>query len=677
MNKKPFLLALLATFIYLIFAFLTLKNYGISWDETLHFQNGQAFLHLFLTGKTDYKDLPSVNLQGTNGDPNKVPQRRSFYESDIHDGKFFLITKPAHPVINDELAALSNWVFYQKLGVIDDISAHHLFNILASSIAIFSIVYFASITFGYLTGTIAFLSIITYPLFWSESHFNIKDPPETAFFAMSILAFYKALDRFSIKWQIIFWIFFTLALGTKFNIFFIVFILLPYLFYRYKGKMGINLKSSNLIKNLIVISIFGLLLSITIFFLSWPTLWSNFPLNILSAFQYYKEVGTGARYQPENFFILGFNFYPLLWILFTTPPIILVLFALGLISCFINRNKYKGVTILWLLWLVVPIFRVMIPGTDIYGGDRQIMEFLPALALISGLGAYQILEFIKNRHSKRITLILLVLSFMWPAYILYKLHPNENVYFNNFIGGLPGAMSRNFPAWGNSFGNAYLQGINWINKNSPQNSKLALIQGTASNAPAIFLRKDINYSNSNWSGIERKGEYLMELTFNDTTKTPGYAWEYVDKFLIPVYELKVDGVAILKIWKNDLAHTKDSLKLNESEYKGQISINTKSSQLIISLEDRVLLSRLQISLMPSGSCNHLSDGYIETSVNGKNWVREIDQLPSLQKGYMSNLSDNSLEFWFAGRNAKYIRLTENSNQNCSIDNFKTRIYVLQ
>jgi len=56
--------------------------------------------------------------------------------------------------------------------------------------------------------------------------------------------------------------------------------------------------------------------------------------------------------------------------------------------------------------------------------------------------------------------------------------------------------------------------------------------------------------------MQESGEYIVELTFNDTARAYDDKWNYVNKFLNPVYEVKVDGVPILKIWKNDFQHTK-------------------------------------------------------------------------------------------------------------------------
>ena len=77
-------LALVSALVFFIAVFLTLSDYGISWDETIHFRRGQAYLNYFLTRQLNYEKLPILNLQGTNGDPSKVIYRRSLYQNDFH-----------------------------------------------------------------------------------------------------------------------------------------------------------------------------------------------------------------------------------------------------------------------------------------------------------------------------------------------------------------------------------------------------------------------------------------------------------------------------------------------------------------------------------------------------------------------------------------------------------------
>lgn len=675
--KRPIFISTLFSLIFLSTAVLTLPDYGVSWDSALHWRRGQAYLYYFLTGQANYDKLPHPNLQGTNGDPKKIPfPRRSFYQNDFHNGEFFLKNDSGHPPLNGELAALSNYIFFQKLGLLDDISSHHLFNILASSLLVFVVVFFAAETFGTLAAVVSFLTLVTYPLFWAESHFNVKDPAEAAFFAGTLWAFYKSLNRGNVVWLISGFIFFALALGTKFNILFLPFILFPCILFRF------GIRPANLVQSLKLVSkkyyvtlLAGPILVLGVFIGTWPFLWHNWPENIFKIFSFYKEIGIGLRYQPEEFFVFGFNTYPTQWILFTTPPLVLILSAIGLVSAWINRKKYNCVTFLWLLWLLVPVARVTVPQTVIYGGVRQILEFLPAMVLLCGLGAWQILRWTKK--VKIATLLVLLLAFIWPIFILVKLHPNQNVYFNQLIGGLRGAMERNFPSWGNSFGNAYLQGIRWINENTEKGAKLALIQGTTANVPIILLREDINYQNSNWSGIERKGEYLMDLTFNDTVRNFNYAWEYVENFLNPVYELKVDNVSILKIWKNDLEYTNKQYRADEVLFKGQLKNYSEGKNLVLELFQEANLSQVELSFSPKTGCVPLRTGFVETSLNGKNWQREKDWVPFPQVRGKQNIEGNKITFFFAAKRAKFVRFVLDNQNSCVLNNPIPQVKIIE
>ena len=677
--SKNFLLALILSFIFFVISFLTLGDYGISWDETIHFYRGQAYLHYFLTGETNYAGLPQVNLQGTNGDPQKITiPRRSFYQNDLYSGEYFLKNDSSHPPLNGELAALSNYIFYQKLGILGDIQSHHLFNILTGALLVFVVISFAKSYLGSFAALISFLALVTYPLFWAESHFNIKDPPETAFFAAAIWAFINSLQKASLPWLILYWIFLGFALGIKFNILFLPLILIPYLLFYYRKSISSKKISLRKIpKAYLVGLILGPIITLGIFIGSWPYLWQKWPDNLVNILQFYRDIGTNVHYQPDNFFILGFNTFPLQWILYTTPPIVLILFFIGFISVFINKGGPKFIGLLLILWFVVPLLRVSIPDSSIYGGIRQIMEFIPAMAILAGLGVWQIVQWCKTKHMVLTAQIIIILLFIWPIILIISLHPNENVYFNSFIGGLSGASERNFPSWGNSFGNAYFQGIEWINKNAEYGSKLSLIQGTATNAPVIFLRSDIDYKSGNWSGINREEEYLMELTFNDSTRDFNYAWDYVENFLNPVYEVKTDGVSILKIWKNDLQHTKKSMKKNEVELSDSSNIDVKENQIKIDLSKNILISRVRLNFNPLSGCEKPKTAFVEISKDDLNWVREKDPIPFRQIKQKENITDNKIEYFVAGKETRYVNFVFENKDACPLNYTSIKIFVLE
>jgi len=667
--KRAVFWGVVFAFVFGVLAMVTLGDYGTSWDETLHYRRGHAYLHYYLTGKRTYDDLEGVDLQGTGGEPDRVAKpRRSFYQVDKHDMEEILKIDGAHGPLSDQLAALSNYIFYQKLGVLDDISAHHVYIVLASSVLVLVVVSFGVEVLGVWGGVVAGLALVTYPLFWAESHFNIKDPVQAAYFSGVIWSFWKAFEKKSAGWLWVGFGFLTLALGTKLNAVFLPAILVPYWIWRCRkdwGGMGRRFWVSLFLGPLVV----GIVL-----FATWPFLWHDTLGGIGKILGYYKSMGTGFDYQPDGYYWLGFNLFPVVWILLTTPPLVLALSGVGVWGA-IRERRTKPEGLLWLVWFLVPVVRVTMPGTSIYGGVRQIFEFIPAMALLAGMGAWEIYRLFFEERRK--WMMLLVVSFVWPAMTLAKYHPYENVYFNFLIGGLSGAREYEIPSWGNSYGSAYREGIEWLNENAEENSKLALIQGAPPNAPNVWLRGDIDFGNENWSGINREGEYLMELTFNDTGKSYYYAWEYVEKFLVPVYELKVDGVAILVIWKNDWEHTKEEWRVGERELEKDFSVELGAKGIEVNLGGEEVLSRLFLEYESDNECCLISNSFVETSIDGERWAREKDWIVFPQVFGKDNLKDDKISFYLAGREARYVRFVLDNEESCALSEPSLRVVVLE
>lgn len=637
---------------FFLVCLLTLSHYGISWDEPIHFYRGQALFHYFITGEKTYKE------------------NKSYYQDNSLSGGYFINSDIGHPPINDILAAAFNYIFFQKLGILGDIESLHLFNIISSTLLVFVVVVFAYQELGWFASIVSGLSLSLYPLFFSESHFNIKDPPQTAFFALTIWSFWLSLKKGEVKWLLLSSISFALALGMKFNILFLPFIIIPYLLIRYFNaiKEGPRFLWQQLRKiNPAYLGFFLIapFIVLVIFYGTWPYLWQDPIGNLFQITKYYKDIGTNNSQ--------SFNSYPLVWIITTTPPLVLILSAIGIISSFLFYESKDKIPYLWLIWLIFPILRVTVPGTVTYGGIRQIMEYIPALALLSGLGAWQVSEKLKlNFKSKIITCLVFVGLLSIP---ILKLHPNENVYFNFLIGGLAGAKQKNILYWGNSFGNAYKQAIDWININVEDGARLALVQGTGLNVPRIWLRSDLNYSNSYWSGLERKGEYLMELTYNNPIREYPYSLDYVETFLVPIYEIKADGVPIAKIWKNDLEHTKPELKMGEVEYLGKYTQKIEWGSLIVSLPESFMITRETVEYDQDKSCGSV-DGGVETSIDGVKWTKEEEPIPYDQMGATKMVSEGRLEYFFPARKAISVKISTNAN-SCLLKNPKVKIFILK
>ncbi|MBI4058812.1 glycosyltransferase family 39 protein [Candidatus Microgenomates bacterium] len=673
--------------LFLIIGIITLSDYGIDWDESLHFQRGQAYLHYFLTGKRDFLDLPSYpELRGTsdfidragesplyknsikNTNPTDPSFRRSYYQSDVFNFSLFVNGfDGGHPPTSDIFSAFFNYIFYQKLGVTDDIESYHLFEIVIASLLVLGVGIFVYYNFGLWPSVTASLSLALYPLFFAESHFNIKDPTEASFFGLSIISFFFGAKLKNFKLIVLSAVLVGFALGTKFNALFLPLIVGPwFVFGLLTKKITLNLR--------IILSLFLFpVIVIGIFLAFWPFLWSDWG-RLGEVINYYQGIGLGTPTSMEKYILFGFNTYPIKWIIYTTPLPILIMSGIGLLfSLYLLIKRKSDIALLTLLWLWVPLARVSLPGANIYGGVRQIMEFLPVLAIICGISIFGILH-IKNKFLSASAILVVVLSFIFIGRELIEIHPNENVYFNQLIGGLSGAQERNIPSWGNSYGNVYLQGVEWLNQNAPADAKLGLPINVMTNVPRSKLRPDIYFSNSYPSGPQRQGEYVMEIA-HDWPPKSWYGFAYYDMFLTPVHEIKVDGVSLLKIWKNDLAHTKPGFE-KEREYMVN-NLGIKDNIIKIELKQEIFLTRLEIKHLDKNCDNHQVGGYIRVSNDGINWRQEPETIdyPQIPTQWLKS-DKNTFVFLLPARSGKFLFLDTQNPDSCILKITKVKVFGL-
>jgi len=313
-------------------------------------------------------------------------------------------------------------------------------------------------------------------------------------------------------------------------------------------------------------------------------------------------------------------------------------------------EKHKTACLVF-FWLLVPILRVSISSVGgAYGGVRQIMEFIPAMAVLTGMGAGWL-----RKKLPVIPSVFFVLCFLPITLKLIAIHPNQNVYFNPLIGGLAGAKERDFLAWGDSFGNPYRQAAAWLNQNAEKNAKLVFAFEMMSNMPSIFLRDDIKLDNRFRSGFWKQGEYAFSLTDQGALE-PYYYTRYLDKIIEPAYEVKVDDVPILKLWKNDREHTRREY-LDEVEVSG-LEMETGEEGVNIDLKKTVRLSRMEIDYNDK-NCQPFETREIELSIDKEDWLRIPELLPAHWLFAAIGPQDKGGKWvWaFTGQRTRFIRMS--------------------
>ena len=701
-NKR--LSILIVPIIYLVVVVFTLKDYGINWDTPKHLTRGQSYLHFILTGKHDFLEVPPYpQMKGapdyvdnnvdspTRGQPAKENSieagvRRSYFQSDFYTFDYFMTKhEHTHPEVNGVLLAISNYLFFQKLGLVEDIEAYHLFIVLVTFGLSLGIALWTHKNFGLLVSLVSSASLVMYPLVFAESHFNVKDTVLMSFFGLAILTFWYGFSKNKSSHILVSAVLAGFSLGTKFNTFFLPVILAPWalsvLWQRYKNAKAKKFNLTTLLggRSMFISMLFYPIIIFGILYVFSPYLWSD-PVNrFLEIVGFYREIGRSTPGEQSQFIVGGWNTYPLVWIAYTTPIPILLLSFVGLpYSVFLFVRKRSETALLVLLWFLVPIFRAIWPGMNIYGGVRQIMEFVPAMAILAGIGALLLVRLSK------VFIPIIVFSLIFVGYELFVIHPNQNVYFNQLVGGLPGAYDKKIPSWGNSYGNIYLQGIEWLNKNAEPNAKVALGWNYISAIPRLKLRQDIYLDNAYWSGPRHEGEYLIE-TYDSNPLQERYKYAYYETFLEPVYQVKVDGVPLLKVWKNSFEYSKAGFG-NETIIKPesvliddvQISPGAFQKRLKIQFAKEIYLAKLIIDHSPDNCEAQNGVGFVEIFPDGKSWTRDQSPLIDPESPYLTpDMDENTFVFMFPARLAWGIFLNSEKAHPCILKDYKVTIWGLE
>jgi hypothetical protein len=442
--KKPIVLLLAAN---ILFGLLVFRNYGLSWDEPLFYDYGEALGYAYSPREWLSGNFAINQSYGSSGDDHKT-------------------RGPAYLLLGRGPVYL-----LEALGL-DEASAWHLVNFLFFQLGVYFLYRLAARWMSSPAALGAAALFAWQPLLWGHAFINPKDSSFLVFFLASVCLGFEMVDELSDE-----------AINTrqKFSSTIIPAIVLGITTsIRVLGPLAGLLvlaygvwKFGRRITGFLAPFTFYGIVAVVAMLITWPYLWENpiarfievlgfmsdnpTQLSVLFGGEVYRAGELPRRYLP---FMLATTLTEPVWPLF----FIGVLIGYGK---FLRQNRTLGASFretasadgwkslrssldlammrnnifsltLILLWFVILLVYVLIRRPSMYDGLRHFLFVLPPIFIFTGF----VFEFLMERI-QRIQLIQpmwlyagLTFVFLLPGVLgIFRLHPYEYTYYNSFIGG--------------------------------------------------------------------------------------------------------------------------------------------------------------------------------------------------------------------------------------------------
>jgi len=440
LRQHPVLILLI---INLLIGVFTFRDYGLSWDEPLYYDYGQA---------SEYAYSIPARLNGT------FDLEKSFGAS----ASDHVTRGPAYLIIAGQFQNLLEFFG------LDIASAWHLTNFIIFQIGL---IFFHLILRRWLDlwpAAVSTAFFATQPVLWNHAFINPKDMPYAVFFLISMYLGLRMVDSWketpqNAKAILLSSILPGILLGLTTAIRFIgpYAVILIFLFF-------ISTKNWKAIWGFIPYGISALLTM----YIFWPFLWpdpidrfifvlqamSNAPadLKILFMGKLYPAYELPRRYFPT---LLTFTLTEPTWPLFIMGTIIS--FKKAILE---SKDRARlGVIFLWFGFVISALVITNPPNSD---GYRHYLFMLPPVFIFAGFAIHEIFIRIQNNGIKALISIALLL----PALLAnVTLHPYQYTYYNTFAGGTDKAFRQyETDYWLTCYREAMLE----FEKEAPQGTQL-------------------------------------------------------------------------------------------------------------------------------------------------------------------------------------------------------------
>lgn len=552
-KKHDVIIAALLTAVYLSISIATLSDYGVGWDVSEMFV-GDRNLGFYQTLDTNYLDYKKSMPIPEYARPDHPDFEQVLRGENIQ----FAIYAPHHIwPFGAVSASITNKIFYSWLGWMGAIESRHFAAVLWLWLLLMALYFFLRYHAGPWEAVLTTVALATFPRIVAHSHFNIKDIPSCTTFALVVLTFFVGVQRRSGAWIVISSMVWGIGLAVKANMLFLPLILIPWFVTnearRRRGGESLprGPAAAALIGYPFVAFVFAMM--------CWPYLLLDFPDHL----KIYLSSLVSRGYGGDG----GWQTGPLItWV--TTMPIVDI--VLAIIGAFVLKSrKYEarlqGFGSLLVLWIVVTLLRVSVPGAIDFDGMRHWLEIVPAVCILVGFGGARLIRLLeesilKDRGARTRLLTsaaLVILTFAPTVTWCVRNHPHQIAYFNQLIGRLPGAQASGLTDSTDYWGVCTRSAVRWFNENAePGAAILPLIAAhNIDYTKKVWLRADLQLIATNAlspAAIHTKlRNHRGPVYICYITRTDFYdeRVRFCEANLDPIEVFRVDGAPIYKIFR--------------------------------------------------------------------------------------------------------------------------------
>ena len=544
-SKKTYFTFWITIAIITLIGFLTINNYGISWDEKMQVINVKYNFSLIKKSKPIPKDLKYYGAIFDFSAEAIFQVQKIFYEGFSY-----------HPIKDNDLLNNS----FTKQSMYKRIQVKHILTFLLSLVTYISVAGIVGILAGSDYAWFGSVTLALFPRFWGHSFFNPKDIPLAAmltlgsFLGSYLVGYYLNADQEDIQfginritlYSLLYGILVGFITGTRLGGFLL-------LFFVAVTHLATSLGIRSIYRYFLSFwSLYGLM------FVAWmitttiihPASWSNPVGWFVETLQYLSQHEWNGTVLFEGQFIDANSlprFYLAKWLVITIPLIFQITFFICLFLVFYRYKELTNIQRACVILVLLQVFFIpiiaIVKHSTMYDGMRQFLFMLPGIAALSATSLAWIYQKTSIK-SVRIFLVAFIIILCSPiVFDMVALHPYEYIYFNRISGGLAKAHNQyETDYWGLSM----REGMEWINNNA--GSKVKVVSSGSLTSSKTFAAPGINFiSRKDYEELQQTGAsatfYYLALP----------RWAYQRKFAdcSVVYSVKRQDVPLTIVKKCD------------------------------------------------------------------------------------------------------------------------------